>query len=349
MNSYARALRFVLAQQGGLKQRDQHTLRSRFTDLQTGKRRFHAEIVTPAAPEKNPIVFLHGMSPLGISDPRQVRAVRALAHCGFRVICPELPDIRNLRISARSIDDFSGILTTILRDKELVPEGRLALFAPSFSGAIILRAAAQQHLTGQIAAVCAMGSLAGIRASMEFLFLSSEADTYARYIVLANYLPLEKKYAALAPVIMQMAHDNWNASAAANPALNGFERTNHAAQLMRRLRAADRRLVEAIVSDPAVREKIFTELSPRMQGEIEAYDVMSVAPQIEAPVFLLHGADDNVIPPKESELLSRELKKSRLLLSPFVGHGDSRVTLGRIPDVFRLLSGFAWFFRHALL
>ena len=110
--------------------------------------------------------------------------------------------------------------------------------------------------------------------------------------------------------------------------------------------AAQRKWAERLLADTTFRAEVFAELSPFMEKEIAAYDVLSVAQKISSPVFLLHGENDNVIPPQESVDLAKELRQNRLLLSPFVGHGDSRVSIGRIPDVFRLVNGFAWYFRN---
>jgi pimeloyl-ACP methyl ester carboxylesterase len=346
LSFFPAALSFILAQQRGLSYSQTSAIRRRYADLPAGKKVLHSAIYDSPKSGATPIVFLHGMSPLGISDPRQVRAVQALVHAGFRVICPEIPAIRNLHIEAGSITVFIALLKNILADRVLAPGGRLALFAPSFSGAICLKAATDAGVADRISAVCAMGSLAGIRGSMEYLFLSAEADAYARFIVLANYLPLVKKYAALGRVFSAMAHDNWSENAAENPLLPGIRKTGYTQEALRKLKAAQRKTAESLRDDGAFRAGVFTELAPFMEKEIAAYDVLSVAPQITAPVFLLHGESDNVIPPQESQQLAARLRKNRLVISPFVGHGDSKVSISRIPDIFRLINGFAWYFKQ---
>ena len=181
---------------------------------------------------------------------------------------------------------------------------------------------------------------------MEYLFLSEEADAYARFIVLANYLPLVKKYAALGRVFAAMAQDNWSENAAENPLMPGIRKTGYTQEALRKIKPVQRKQAERLRDDSTFRAEVFAELLPFMEKEITAYDVLSVAPEIAAPVFLLHGADDNVIPPQESVQLAGRLHKNRLVISPFVGHGDSKVSISRIPDVFRLINGFAWYFRQ---
>lgn len=344
MTAVSRALTFILAQQRGKTPRP---VAAREISVKAGNKSFPADVYEGAAPLANPIIFLHGMSPLGIRDPRQIVAVRALAATGFRIICPELSEIKDLQIKAKSIATFSAVAEALLSDPALCPTGRAAFFAPSFSGAICLVAAAHPNLAHRISSVCALGSMAQVRGSMEYLFLSDEADTYARYIVLTNYLPLAKKYRALTPYFAALARDNWNASASMNPRLQGFGKTNLAEKALRKLSPRDKKTALAIVADRDFRAKVFQHLTPLMEGELTAYDVVSVADRIQAPTLLMHGATDNVIPADESRRLAPHLSKCRLVVSPFLGHADTAVSLKLIGDVVRLVTGFAWFFRHA--
>ncbi len=339
-----RALTFILAQQ---RAKTALPIAIRSEKIAVGKKTHNADIYTPAKAELNPIIFLHGMSPLGIADPRQVIAVRALAATGFTVICPELPEIQDLKITATSIDSFAKVVAAILADKRLCPQGRAALFAPSFSGAICLKVASLANISERISSVCALGSLAHVRDSMEYLFLSDDADTYARYIVLSNYLPLVKKYQPLAPVFDALARDNWNQSAARNPRLTGYTPTDNAAKALKKLTPKNRARAQALKDDVAYRREVFAELTPYMETELQAYDIVAVAENILAPTLLMHGLSDNVIPAQESMGLAPHLKRVRLVVSPFLGHADTAVSLRLIGDVWRLISGFAYFFRHA--
>lgn len=344
MNSFRRALRFILAQQTG---KIPVAVAADEIQVKAGGLRLRTRVFSPPVYEAQPIVLLHGMSLLGIDDPRQVLAVKALAAAGFRVICPELPEIRDIQIKAKSIDNFIAFISEILRRGDYSATGRLALFAPSFSGAIVLRAAAAPGLRDHIAAVCAIGTLAGIRGSMNNIFMGQGIDPYARFIVLANYVKGKKQYAPLARAFRALAIDNWHETSSVNPLMPGIERTYHAAPAFKKLNPAQRKLVSDIVHDEKARGKIFEELLPFMEKELQAYGVLDVAKDISAPTFLLHGRDDDVIPPQESVDLAERLRANRLVVSPFIGHADTAISLRLLGDIWRLVSGFAYFFRHA--
>jgi hypothetical protein len=68
---------------------------------------------------------------------------------------------------------------------------------------------------------------------------------------------------------------------------------------------------------------------------------VSKSPKPSAPVFLLHGLDDNVIPSIESEYLAEDLRghsRVRLLLSGLISHAEADRP-ARLGDVLQL-AGF---------
>ncbi len=345
MNSWLRALRFIATQQRGA--RNARGISRQAVQIAFGKERINTDVYTNGSAEAPTIVFLHGMSPLGISDPRQIVAARALAAAGFRVICPELPEIRNLKVEAGSIDRFRKILLNLRENLELCPKQRFALFAPSFSGAICLKVAADPELAPNITAIAALGAFSRIERSLKHLMHSDEADPYARLIILANFLPRLIEGKRLGRYYLAAAHDNWNETAAKNPSLTGFEPTDECKKELRRLTAAERKLILRIEEDKKFRIALGERLLQVMQDTLDAYNVSEVAAKIRAPVFLLHGADDDVIPARESTELYPLLKEALLVVTPLMGHSHAKVSLRMMGDVLSLLAGFAWYFRKA--
>jgi len=345
LNSWRRALRFIATQQRSAK--NAQGINRQAVTIALGKERINADVYTQQQAEAPTIVFLHGMSPLGISDPRQIVAAKALASAGFRVVCPELPEIRNLKIEAGSIERFRKILLHLQQDRDLCPQGRFALFAPSFSGAICLKVAADVQLAGSITAVAALGAFSRMEGTLRHLMHVKKADPYARLIILANFLPRLKEGKRLGRYYIAAANDNWHETAAKNPTLNGFAPTDARIKALRRLNAKERELVARIEDDAEFRLNLAQRLLPVMRRELSAYNVLKAAGSIKAAVFLLHGADDDVIPARESTELFPLLRDARLVVTPFMGHSHAAVSMRFIGDIWRLVSGFAWFFRKA--
>jgi pimeloyl-ACP methyl ester carboxylesterase len=95
-----------------------------------------------------------------------------------------------------------------------------------------------------------------------------------------------------------------------------------------------------------VNDRDVAKLGPRLLPHIRRYDDVSglspeKSPRPTAPVFLLHGVDDNVIPPEESTALGQYLEghtETHVLLSGLISHAeaDRPAGLGDILD----LAGF---------
>jgi fermentation-respiration switch protein FrsA (DUF1100 family) len=95
-----------------------------------------------------------------------------------------------------------------------------------------------------------------------------------------------------------------------------------------------------------VNDRDVVRLGPRLLPYVGLYGSdpalsVSKSSKPSAPVFLLHGTEDNVIPPIESEYLASDLRGHapvRLLLSDLLSHVDANrpIRLGAIME----LAGF---------
>ena len=57
-------------------------------------------------------------------------------------------------------------------------------------------------------------------------------------------------------------------------------------------------------------------------GLTEEYDSLSLASQIEQPALIIHGADDQIIPVEQGELVARSWRRARWVSIAGAGHND---------------------------
>src|SRR5690349_9245716 len=100
------------------------------------------------------VVLLHGVHHLGIEDPRMWNLARALAGAGVLVMTPELQDLADYRVTARTIDVI-GDSATVLRTRMSRKVGVVGL---SFAGGLALLAADRQEYSHSIGFVVAIGA-----------------------------------------------------------------------------------------------------------------------------------------------------------------------------------------------
>src|SRR6478609_10572073 len=100
------------------------------------------------------VVLLHGVHHLGIDDPRMWNLARALAGAGVLVMTPELQDLADYRVTARTID--------VIGDSAVVLSGRMdrtvGIIGLSFAGGLALLAANRSEFRDKIGYVVAIGA-----------------------------------------------------------------------------------------------------------------------------------------------------------------------------------------------
>jgi dienelactone hydrolase len=105
-------------------------------------------------PNARGLVVFHGVHYRGIDEPRMIAFAQAMAASGLNVVTPELPDIKDYRISERSIAVI-GASTKWFAQQRGAPVGVMGL---SFSGGLALVAAADPQYQPSMRLVFAVGS-----------------------------------------------------------------------------------------------------------------------------------------------------------------------------------------------
>lgn len=265
------------------------------------------------------IVVVHGMHELGINEPRLVGFARSLAASGFFVLTPLVPGIADYRIEAQSADVI-GTAAQAFAQQISVP--KVGILAISFSGGLALLAASDQQYAPSIAWIASVGGYYDLGHVLRF-FATGDAprpDGTVEHLAPHEYGPLIVVYDEpqdfFSPQDAPLAHD------ALKLLLSGDGKGSEA--LTSKMSPAGRQIMQDIY------RKQRQALTPAILGEIEKRrDQLSAASPaghlafVRAPVLLLHGSDDVVIPPTELLWLERDLPKESLvtaLVSPAIGH-----------------------------
>lgn len=341
MRHFGRALRFMIAL--GLERHK--SIVTRELRLGRGRAQYQADVYEPAPGEgaHGCLVFIHGMSVFGHRDARVVALGRALATAGFRAVMPLIPDIQDQRIAERQMDEIGEAIGFVCDDPALSEGRRPGVMAPSFSAGLALVACSRTALRDRIAAVCTVGSYAHADSVVEMALYSQDADEYARLILLWNFFDLIlKKNPRVKQALKIAAVDN------------GARRTGAAAELpaaLDKLSAKDRALFDRMRADPQFRRELGGRISRTRQIQKLAYQISPLdhAAGMRAPVILVHGKNDDVIAPTESEQLFAGYRAAgvdvRLCLTPFISHGDASLSFKQIPEALQLAGAFAYFFQ----
>ncbi|XDD53736.1 alpha/beta hydrolase [Leptospira sp. WS4.C2] len=339
MKPYVLAIPLVLSY-AGLKQKK--SLERKELQLpDTGRRVFHF-YPTGKNPESLPGVYIqHGMSAMGIDDPRILELAENIASSDYSVILPELPEVRGLRIEENTISNIQDLMMEIHSTKHLFNGDGLGYLSASFSGGMGLIAASKSNTRHKIKSSMVIGAYCDFLDTVPFVFSNYDIDPYAVYVILFNFLHRFERTIAeeLEPIYFEAALDN------------GLKRMGHEARAESLLKGTST-LAQDFFFQVGADGNFRMELAKRVLDTVPENLPENLSPfyQLETlggPVALLHGKTDSVISPEESEKLALLFQKKEISYvhrtSTALTHGDSLPLHSQIFGVPALLQTFGSF------
>ena len=282
------------------------------------------------APARAPAVLVvPGVHGGGVDSPRIVTLCGRLAASGYRVACAPMPELRQYRITSRSTDMIEDA-TAWLVDSEFATAGRATLVGVSFAGGLALVAAGRESIRDRLNAVVSIGGHGSLARTLAFLTTGVLPDGSYRQphdyplAVVALSVVTDLVPADQVEPLRTIVRGFLDAS------LDGRAGTPESAAMLRELEIRAETLPEPAhaVAAAVLGRDVATlgrTLAPYMGpfGEDPALSP-ELSPRPTAPVFLLHGTDDNVIPSTETPLTAQDLEahgtEVRRLLTPLLTH-----------------------------
>ena len=264
------------------------------------------------------VLLIAGVSELGCYHPRLVAMSRTLAAKGFLVVTPDIAMFRQFKVTPAVLDEIAFWYTETRDLAASRKIERIGIAGISFSATLALIAAAQPQARDTAGFVLGIGAYDDLRRCSRQWFSSSQAGAgegyypvrfYAKWILMLAALDMldadeDRKF--LQEVLLSLLLQRPVTQAPDNLTSEG--RRWHRLAVMPE-NESDPELVAAIENYLAPR--LYRQLSPDL-----------AAAEVRCPVFLVHGAYDDLIPPTESEALKKRIRraKSYILISPFLTH-----------------------------
>ena len=283
----------------------------------------------PVGVERAPaIVILHGVHHLGIEEPRLKNFARAMASHGYVILTPELPGIDDYHVTGAGVSVIGEAVRELRRRTGAAQVGVLGL---SFAGGLGLIAASDARYANDISFVAAVGAQDDVARVLRFFA--------------TNQIPLpsgatEKMHAhEYGPLVVVYSHPELFFSASDAPIAERtlryllWEDLAKAHDEAAKMSADGRQRMQLLFDHHTeTLAPILLESIEKYKAEYEPASPHGHLAGLHVPVFLLHGAADNVIPPAETLWLERDIPHEWLrerLISPVVSH----VELGANPSV----------------
>jgi dienelactone hydrolase len=282
------------------------------------------------------VLLVHGINAVGIDEPRIVLFARELAASGLLVVTPEMPDLERYAITARSTDMIEDAAAWLAGARDLAPDGRIGLIGISFSGGLSIVAGGRPGLRDRLAFIFAFGGHGDYPRVLRYLCTGVDPAAGNEALPPAARTPHDY---GVAIILLGLA-DRLVPAEQAQPLRDGILTFLRASQLdMFDKPRAQLEFARAAAQADALREPAATlmrhvntrnvaSLGPRLLPLVDGLGEDAAlsperSPAPKAPVFLLHGADDNVIPAVETRAIAKYLEgktRVRLLVSDVLTH-----------------------------
>jgi dienelactone hydrolase len=371
--SYVRAVSFVVRSAGlqhqhpwisGLRTQ---TVTEADASVPTRHGPVRGRIYTPAHPDSRPVLLVPGVNALAIDEPRLTNFASQIAASGITVVTVESPDLKRYLVTARSTDMIEDAARWVSEQPRLSRNGRVGVMGISFAGSLAAVAAGRPSIRGRVSFVFAFGGYSDFARVLRFLCTGLEAPP-------PGFAPdmLRRDEKLVGGSIYRPPHDYGVAVlllALADRVVPAGQAEPLSRAILTYLHASHLALYDKVKSDEAFKEArqlasslsepaatLMREVNDREVARLGARLLPLVAdvatdpalspdrsPAPKAPVYLLHGIDDNVIPAQESVHLQAYLRgktEVHLLLSELISHAE----LDRAPtpmEVWRLVQFWA--------
>ncbi len=290
--------------------------------LSTTQGNVRARLYVPRGVAHPPgMVLVHGIHHLGIDEPRLVNFARAAASGGYSVLTPEIAALADYHVDGASISTIGESAGWL---QQRLGTGPVTVVGVSFAGGLSLLADCDPRYAPHIRALVLMGAYDNLARVVRFLatseaeFPDGHTEPYTAHDYGASvfvYSHLEQFFSASDQSVAHDALRDWL-----------WERPSDAQALLPHLSPSGQATMQILLT------RQIAQLRPKLLQAIQADDAQlsAISPQgklaaIRAPVFVLHGATDDIIPSTESLWLEKEIPREYLraaLITPAFSHVD---------------------------
>ena len=303
-----------------------------------------------SGPSRRTVTLVPGVHMDGIREARLVGMAEDLAASGFSVLTVSTPDLQQFRNTPTSTDIIEDAAKWLATQLPAGSDGKIGMLGISFSGGLSLVAAGRPELRDRVAFVMSFGGHGDLPRVMRYL-CSGNAPAMpaigdaADVVSGAEHVSIRPPHDyGVAVVLLSLAerivpkdqldglkHGILTFLSASSLDMVDKPRAEIAFKKARDMESSlpePSRTLLKHVNDRAV-DQLGPILMPAVEAVKDAPEMTALSPERAAPpaapVFLLHGAEDNVIPSVETVLLANHLRgktEVHAVLSGLITHAE---------------------------
>jgi len=297
-----------------------------------------AQVYEPSGRVRRTTLLIPGIHSMGIREPRLTALASELAGSGVRVVTVALPDLTTYMITPRATDVIEDAVSWTMTHTDWAPDGRVGIIGISFAGGLAVVAAGRDSIRDKVAYVVSFGGHGDLPRVMHYLATGDERQVSGLHVVPPHDYGLAVLLYGLASggIVPANQADGLRNAIATYLLASQLTLVNTAQANAAFAKARD---MAAALPPPAstymkyVNDRDVGKLGPAIApflsglGTDSALSPMRTTSGLpSARIYLLHGAEDSVIPTAESVLLGDYLREkgvdARVLVSTLITHAE---------------------------
>jgi hypothetical protein len=309
-----------------------------------------ARFYRPTAGFSRTVILIPGVHRDGIDEARLVGLAEDLAATGYGVLTVAAPDLQHFRITPAVTDVIEDAVSWAAAQRGLAPDGKVGIVGVSFSGGLSIVAAGRESIRQKVAFILSFGGHGDLARVMHYLCSGQvlgdiERAKRSSAVSGASHVEVHPPHDYGVAVVLLSLADRVVPADQIEPLSRGIDGFLLASSLdMTDKPAATREFARMreyaeTLPEPArtlmgyVNDRAVDKLGPILLPVADALKDHPAMPSLSperaeppaAPIFLLHGVDDNVIPSMETVLLAESFRGRaaiRGLLSGLITHAE---------------------------
>ena len=306
------------------------------------------KIIVPQKPDGKVVILYPGASPYAEKHPKILKLGTLLAQIGYTVFIPRIPPLKNLDISEVNVSWFIHFYRWLL-DVKKVEAQQTAMVGISYGGGMMLKALIKikEQLT-MPKTIMTYGTYSDAESTIKFL-LTGEIKMNGE---IHHIPPHEWGLIVIFHNFLKNLDLEWDTARVQNVIqLHIQEKFDEQDHQMAGLPPDQNQIVQSIISgkaSPAVKDLAW-EIISNEQDTFKTLSPKQWCNDINQKIFILHGANDSMVPYTESIQLAEYLTDYELLITHLYEHKEISTKKGMIynaNEVIKLIHFYANFFSH---
>ena len=302
----------------------------------------------PKKRKKLSIIIFPGASPFAEKHPGMINLASIIAKLGYQVYIPRIPPLKKLDISDINIEWFSHAYQEILKRPEIDPN-KVTITGIRYGGSLLLNSSLDKRMkTPKPKSLLIYGAAYQIDTGLDFLLtgklihdgklINIKPNEWGITVILHNYLKN-----------IDVGFDTKDIKKILSYRIaDDMESVN---QFREKLNNHDRIFIDNVLNATYNDEieSIVKKILDKERENLKKISPKTFSSQIDNKIFVMHGANDSMVPFTESIEMAKDISNSEVLISYLYEHKELSSNNGffsKIKELCKMERFFASYFKY---